>query len=311
MSKLKYFTVVLTSIPEMKVAKIINTTFAPRSVRMETNLCGNPLGWFSHSQNFTKGTDIIDLIGFTLDIESKTNPGCETDLVFVNNQIGWAEGDDFLDGLNGNKLPYGQIRVIHRENIGLSYGSFNHAFSLLQDEYQYFLFTEDDVIITGKNYSKLGIEAFNSHQNCGFVGYIGINTAYGSYSFDDAYHIHGATGLTTSSVLKHVIRENGSLAHSSSPLQQDRPTIVESEIAFTNQIYKLGYNLVEIDRRVKLYEHTFDLMRGIKKPRYASISDRALFHTKRILAKFPLVLQASRNYKAFINKYRGFLNWRH
>ena len=283
----------------MKVAKVIATTFAPRSVRSKTELTGRPLGYFVHPQNFTAGEDIIKLINFTLDIESSLDPGCTTDIVFVNNQIGWSKGDEFLDSLNGKTLNNGTIRVLHRENIGLSYGAYNHSFSVLGDEYDYYLFAEDDVMIYGDNYAQIGIESFEKEENCGFVAYVGISTVFESLSYDDAFHAHGASGLTTPQVLKHVQDIKGSLAYSKSEFEQDRLSIIKhGEIEFTNAIYKLGYSVIEIDKDIKLYEHTYDLMRGIRMPRYASLPVRLKYNTKKYLYQVPIIRMISESIKS-------------
>ena len=46
----------------MKVAKIISTCFKRGRVRLESQLTGDPVGYFSHSQNFTTTKDTIDLL---------------------------------------------------------------------------------------------------------------------------------------------------------------------------------------------------------------------------------------------------------
>ena len=55
----------------MKVAKVVATCFSPRTVREKTGFNNNPLGHFSHSQNFTTGEDVLRLIDFTLEVESE------------------------------------------------------------------------------------------------------------------------------------------------------------------------------------------------------------------------------------------------
>ncbi len=287
----------------MRIAKVIATTFAPRSVRLDTTLAGNPLGHFSHSQNFTTGAEIIDLINFTLEVESKANPGCNLDIIFVNNQIGWKKGDQFLDNLNGTRTNHGKIRILHRENIGLSYGAYDHAFSLFQDEYDYFIFTEDDIIITGDDYALQGLETFNRSSNCGFVAYVGLSNVFASYSPEDSLHAHSGAGLTSSSVLKEVHKAKGSLGFSRSYDEQDRLNIIRlGEVAFVNNIYKLGYEITEIDKHVKLYEHSYDLMRGIYKPRYASRIDLYIYKLKQYLYKFLIIRKAAELKKIIVDK---------
>ena len=73
----------------MKVAKIIATTFAKRSVRPKTYLVGDPVGYFGHSQVYKDEDDIINLIKYKILIKKKYNPGVKKrDLIIVNNNVG-------------------------------------------------------------------------------------------------------------------------------------------------------------------------------------------------------------------------------
>ena len=48
----------------MKIAKVISTCFKRGRIRINTQLTGDPLGFFSHSQNFSTVTDTINLINY-------------------------------------------------------------------------------------------------------------------------------------------------------------------------------------------------------------------------------------------------------
>lgn len=271
----------------MRVAKVIATCFSPRTVREKTGFNNNPLGHFSHSQNFTTGEDIIRLIDFTLEVEPLSDPGCETDLIIVNSQTGWTTGDQYLDSLHGKCLKRGKVRVMHRENVGLSFGSYNHAFSMLGSDYDYYLFTEDDIIINGDYYAEIGINKFLEQNNCGFVAYLALgydNNIKGKAAA-------GGIGLTSCAVLNRVCQVNGSLSYfNNSSLENRWQHILHGELAFTNDINKLGYALTEIDPKIKLYDFAYDLMRGIKiKKRYASFHEELVYYAKKNLMKSRIV----------------------
>ena len=156
---------------KVKVAKVITTSFIPRVVRERTELCGRPLGYFSHSQNFTTEASIIDLVKFNIEKELECDPGVDVDLIIVNNDTGWKYGKDYLNSLERTKLKRGNIRVFHRDNFGRSFGGYNFAFEKLKDLYDFFIFTEDDILISFHNYAAIAIEIFNSIENCGFVAF--------------------------------------------------------------------------------------------------------------------------------------------
>ena len=81
----------------MKVAKIISTCFKRGRVRLETQLTGDPLGYFSHSQNFTSVADTINLIKYQIEMETKYIPGVNRDIIIVNGDVGSVEGNKFLE----------------------------------------------------------------------------------------------------------------------------------------------------------------------------------------------------------------------
>ena len=283
----------------MKVVKVITTSFVPRAVRLSTDLSGNPLGYFSHSQNFTAREQIIDLIKYTLEVESEVDPGCDTDIIFVNNQIGWSDGDEYLNSINGKKIKRGCIKVIHRENIGRSFGGYNSAVKIFGSEYDYYIFTEDDILINGDHYALRGIDAFINCANCGFVAYQSISEQFRQCSREDSLHAHGGVGLTSYMVLDQVIQKYENLPFSSSPADQTYESIIErGEVAFTNVIHKMGYNLIAINEEIKLYEYAYDRMRGISKRRYASPSERWIYYFKQYLMKFSIV----RNFNLIVKR---------
>ena len=154
---------------EKKIVKIIATSFYFRSVRMNTELCGDPPKFTLHSQNFTTNEEIENLLLLNIKKENECNPGYKVDLAFVNNNVGNEKGNKFIEKLNLQKLKNGKIITIQNINKGWSYGAFNKGYETLKDEYDYFIFTEDDIIINRDNYAKISLDTFENTQNCGFV----------------------------------------------------------------------------------------------------------------------------------------------
>ncbi|TAN42046.1 MAG: hypothetical protein EPN22_13405 [Nitrospirae bacterium] len=264
----------------MRVAKVIATSFVPRRVREETGLSGNPVGYFSHSQNFPTKESVVDLINFNIECELKCNPGDPVDLIIVNSDVGWQDGNSFLDSIDGKILKYGKIHILHRANLGWSFGAYNHAFKMLGNDYDYFIFTEDDVVISRDGYASTGIEHFNRTKNCGFLAYLGLAIQGLDIKGDDAFAAHGGVGITSSAVLNEVVKNYGSLPHCGENDSQEYTNILRSEMAFTNKIYKLGYELVNIPENIKLYDYAYDMMRGIDVKRYPSLAVKMMLKIK-------------------------------
>ena len=249
----------------MKIVKIIATSFFPRSIRENTILAGNPPAYSLHSQNFKNSEEIKKLILFNIQKENECNPGLPVDLVFVNNNVGNEEGNKFIDTLVNKKLKNGKIKVIQNNNIGWSYGAFSKGFETFKDKYDYFIFTEDDVIIAKDDYAKISLETFQKTHNCGFVSYWGISYIHKKLSKDEYIHAHGASGFSSKKILEKIFEKYGKLPHSNSTDKKDyKNIIVDGEIKFTNVIHNMGYKLIESP--IKLFNPAYDLMRGIEKP---------------------------------------------
>ena len=297
----------------MKIAKIIAISFSQKSVRLKTELAGDPPVWTLHSQNFNTNKEIEDLILFHIEQENACNPGIPVDVVFVNNNVGNKKGNQFVNSLTNIKLNYGKIIVIQNDNSGWSYGGYNRGFQELKNHYDYFIFTEDDVIIAKDNYAKIGLELFINTKNCGFVAYAGLNHLHSSAKFGKFEkqifpHAHGGIGLTSTKVLNEVTQLYGKLPHRESSeknkatidpyfaeslslkqmqsgFSEKDKVILEGEIKFTNVIYKMGYSLIEIPENNKLFENAYDLMRNISMPWKPSFIEIKLWYFKKNLRR--------------------------
>ena len=252
----------------MKIAKIIATSFYFSEHREETTLAGNPPTYSFHSQKFLKTDDVKNLIMFQIEQEKKCNPGFPVDLIFVNNDVGNKEGNKFIQNLNNYKFNNGKVITIQNDNFGWSFGAYNKGYKELRNLYDYFIFTEHDVIISRDGYAKKSLDDFKKNKNCGFISYWGISY-YDGYprhiNKDDYTHAKGASGFTSNEVLDKVFQKYGSLPYSKSSEKKDYRKIIEDgEIKFTNVIIKLGYKLYESSE--KTFDSAYDLMRGIKKP---------------------------------------------
>jgi len=267
----------------MKIAKIISTTAAPRSVRKKTILSGTPPKYSTGSQNYTSLGDIKKLINLTISEEVKTFPGADVDLIFVNNKIGNKDFDNFILDLNHTKLPHGEIYTIESDNIGWSFGAYNAGYKKFRNNYNFFIFTEDDTLITRENYASIGLDTFFNTENCGFVAYSGLSSSAFSERSKRTLHAHGGIGLTSKKILDHVISVNNKL-----PFCIDnssyKSVIMEGEVRFTNIIHELGYTLTEIPNSQKYFDFAYDFERGIDlpiNPNFVTLANHFLYKKTR------------------------------
>lgn len=251
----------------MKAAKVIATCFKPKEITENTRLAGNPLGYFYHSQNFTSTDEIINLLKLNIEIENKYDPGFDRDLIIVNADINSSKGNKFIEDINNQRIKRGKIIAYTRENFGLSYGSYNDAFKNFKQNYDYFLFTEDDWLIYKKDYLKIGIDILNNNPKAGMVAYVAVTKIDKSkwnelnLNKNTAYGCHGGIGLSSTEILKNIENKFGSLPHYTK--DDYRESITFGEVRFPNSFVQLGYELVDLPKNKILGMPAYDYIRNI------------------------------------------------
>lgn len=252
--------------PQPRCCKVITTCFVPRVTRERTTTIGNPAGFFNHSQNFPSEEAVLDLVKLNVEIEQRTDPGVPVDTIIVNNDTGWQPGNSYLEKIKNTPTRTGRFFVLSRRNFGRSFGGYHAAFETLAPHYDYWLFTEDDILVNRDSYYSHLIGRFASDPDAGFVSVQGLSTA-GLDVETDVLHAHGGVGLTHHSVLEAVRERHGYLPHCRESDPQDYHSIIRfGEIAFTNLISKLGYRLLEPHADPALYVYAYDYMRRISVP---------------------------------------------
>jgi hypothetical protein len=189
----------------------------------------------THNQKFKKVEDFYKLWDFTIENQKTVDAGMEVDTILVLN------GDFPFPTHHESKN--GHFITLRYDNSGQSWGAFNLAFQTFKDKYDYWLFSEDDLIILGDGYFKKCVDRFHSEDNVGFVALSGVNKTHPNP------HAHCGTGLTSTAVLRDVCSNNGGNLPYPEKVKRHRDAIEEGEIPFTNQIHKLGYKLIEYGTR--------------------------------------------------------------
>jgi hypothetical protein len=147
-----------------------------------------------------------------------------------------------MDGLvyilNQNNKPTknGKIIIERRPNKNGSFGAYHNMVEKYMDEYDYFFFCEDDVLIYKDNYIKDFIDFCDSDELIGFVSLAPIHdrNIYPSHS-------GGGCGLTTKEkFLKVNSKEYIVNFNSTNSINQPYPNLLGFEIEFTNRFVQSG-----------------------------------------------------------------------
>lgn len=248
----------------MKNCKVISTCFNEgRSVREHTRLVGVPAGPFDHSQNFPTREHVLRLLQLNVEQECSIDSGLEYDTIIVNNDTGWAPGNDWLKSIDGQPTKNGKIIVHNRENFGRAFGGYDYAFSLYEEVYDHWIFTEDDVLINVDNFYADLVNQLKASPQIGAVACIGV-------SFEDYYrnigkqcqHCHGSIALYNTEVLRLIRSKHGMIPHVTKEMSQSYENqIMLGEVLFSNTVVQLGLEIAIPNRKV--YNFAYDFMRGI------------------------------------------------
>lgn len=214
-----------------------------------------------HYPNNKQGT--IELLKRQILNHQTIDPGVEQDLIIVNHDKGEEDIKTLLDEYNGQEVFNGKIKIIHRPRINsdLSFGSYKYAFHLLQNEYDYFFFCEDDIEVLKKDVTKKMINILDKNKKIGFVAALDfIKQNYHTFKLEKGYiiktgnlepHAHGGVGLTSTVKMKQVADTIPSYLSIPNILNLSQTYIDEEgysgeneyEINFTNDFIKAGFKI--------------------------------------------------------------------
>ncbi len=218
----------------MKCCKVIGTYFSNNRIdRPYHRPDHEDVCWSTHIQFGVGPHGVLAMLKDIVSLEKNTDAGVDMDTIIVNSDNGFLEGNKYLNNLQNLKTKNGKIIVVERENIGGQFGGYNVVYQKFKNDYDFWLFTEDDIIITGYEYYKKLIAQLGSRKN---------NTAYALIGVVDRpdfpRHACSACMLIYKTILKKV-------DHIPYPIENDIVTrIHEGEIAFSTAIYNAGFQLV-------------------------------------------------------------------
>lgn len=192
-------------------------------------------GYFSENKHET--------IQLTLSAHRKFKPGVYYDILVVNND---TEDVAILDWLEQHNFW-----VEKRENIGYGFGAWKYAWENYKD-YDYYLFTEDDILPTKDGWLKEIVDKFEEENDTGAVGNFiearsrnenGSTSFWGwlDYDRDSLYSFDGAFTFTSSQVLKQVDEHGGLKVLDCMPRTNIWATA--NEVGFQQPILELGYEI--------------------------------------------------------------------
>lgn len=214
----------------MKNCRVIGTSFTNRVNRDRTT----GIKWPAHVQFKANCHDVLKMMRDICSLEKDVDAGVDLDTIIINSDIGFKEGNAFLRSMNNIKTKCGKFIIIEKENIGGQFGAYEFAYQIFKNDYDFWLFTEDDILITGYNYYLKLIEKLRNRK---------CNTVYALAGVVDN-HPHVLPHACSACLLIHktILQK---MQHIPFPIKNDlNSRIYEGEIAFSTKILNTGAEIV-------------------------------------------------------------------
>jgi hypothetical protein len=152
--------------------------------------------------------------------------------------------------LTPNQIQSTPVELIFRKNKGMSYGAWSDVFKKYQNEFDYYIFNEDDYFIHDHNFDQYLVNTFNQYKNCGYlcaVVYEGGN--------DYPKHAANCFGISSFEALNKVYQKYGRLLGEMDEYTQKhigKEIHENGQVAHTNVFIKLGYDLYDVREKYKV-----------------------------------------------------------
>lgn len=226
--------------------KIVNVivTFVPNGQKEECSATSHVTGKDHEMYIENK----LETIKFNLACHKHYMAGLDYEIVIVDNGSEDAETKTFL-----RKLEDSGMRIFRRENLGFSFAGFKYAWEKLKNEYDYFLFNEQDGVPSKDDWLLEIMKKFHSETAVGAVG----NNVEGAWDLETehkeirnlcpyigdrryTYNLDGFMTFTSASILRQVDEIGGLFVL---PVEGDAHA-ERNELIFQQPILELGYRII-------------------------------------------------------------------
>jgi hypothetical protein len=142
------------------------------------------------------------------------------------------------------------VELFFRENKGMSYGAWSDTFIRYQNEFDYYIFNEDDYFINDHNFDKYLVDTFEQYLNCGYLCAV-------VYEGGEEYPKHAANcfGISSYKALNKVYQKYGRLLGEMDDYTQNHiggEVHSNGQVAHTLVFTELGYDLYDIREKYKI-----------------------------------------------------------
>jgi hypothetical protein len=133
------------------------------------------------------------------------------------------------------------LTVLERENSGMSYGSWSHAFGRYRRQFDYYLFLEDDYVPCQPRFDRTLVEMFRAVPRCGYLCSLVAALAR------PVRHAAIANGLASAEALERIWQRHGMLPHAAS--SRDYGENENGQVVFSTAFEEAGFVLADTSSR--------------------------------------------------------------
>jgi len=137
------------------------------------------------------------------------------------------------------------IRFRDNKKGGYSYGSFSDACTEYLDDFDYFIFLEDDYFIVENNFDSILIKIYESYFNCGYLCAIKYE------GLEMPKHASNSFGIASKNSIKKVIERFSKIPYIDSQTTYDSSE--KSQIGFSNAFIEVGLEIYDLRNYYKTF----------------------------------------------------------
>ena len=145
-----------------------------------------------------------------------------------------------IDKIVPDQIQGSKVTIITRKNEGLSYGAWSDTFKIYKNDYDYYIFNEDDYFFVQNNWDQYLIDKFNSYNNCGYICPL-VKEPILAHDFKK--HAGHSTGISSGEALNKVLNKFGELPHYTTNNYIEGEF---SQVIFSYSFIEVGYDIYDI-----------------------------------------------------------------
>lgn len=233
---------------------------------METKTCYISVFYLGHRRIFQK--EIDEKFGYSLTSKDRFEY-LHTQITYLSKVKHNLDKIFFVFNLDTTHLSYiGTINdmvprkiqgtpteVIFRENKGFSYGAWDDIFEQNRNNFDYFIFNEDDYVFVKDNFDKYLVDKFNSYPDAGYICPF-VKESIGGHNYKK--HTAHSTGISSKEVLNKIWDTNGYLVnYTDSPNFYPDGEVIQCN--WGHSFIKNGFNIYDIRDDFRLAFATTEL----------------------------------------------------